>query len=92
MHIMSKTARDAALKATSKGHTLLCIVDVELGKIHIYNGVMRQLTSAEMTSFTALHNITHKPIVQKMAYRNMNMRLTSAMRHEVLQNIRELIA
>lgn len=66
----SKTARDAALKAANRGAELICLVDVDGGKLHAFRGRRRVLEDSELTEYTRRRGITHKPMVEKLAYHN----------------------
>lgn len=66
----SKSARDAALKAATRDESLICLVDVEFGKLHVFRGARRELAPEEQTYYTRQRNISHKPVVEKMGYHN----------------------
>ena len=70
MEFYSKSPRDAALKAATRGQTLICLVDPAPGKLHMFRGERIPITDKETTAFTQARNITTKPTVSKMNYRN----------------------
>lgn len=72
MELYSRTPRDAALKAATRNCTMIHLVEVCNGKLHIFRGEKQQLEEKEHTSFTKSRNITAKPIVSKLSYRNLN--------------------
>lgn len=71
----SKTARDAALKAASRGYTDIYLADVNDGKIHIFRGGKELLSETKQNEYTRQRNITTKPTASKMAYRNLKQRI-----------------
>ena len=72
MDFHSQTPRDAALKAATRGHQQICLVDIGSGKLHIFRGECVALSQAETNEFTRSRNIQSKPVVRKMAYRNLH--------------------
>lgn len=74
----SKTARDAALKAANRDVELICLVDVDMGKLHAFRGHRRKLEDCELTEYTRRRGITHKPTVEKLAYHNCRRAITRA--------------
>ena len=74
----SKTPRDAALKAATRDHQEICLVDGASGKLHIFRGAKVPLAEHELTEFTRTRQIHAKPAVAKIAYRNMGRPLSKA--------------
>ena len=74
----SKTPRAAALKAATKDEERIAILDLELGKMHIFAGSREPLSESQKNSFTESKNIQTRPSVRKLAYssfhKNINMR------------------
>lgn len=71
IEIRSQTPREAALKAATRNITMIHLVEMKTGKLHKFNGRKVDLLDDEHNTFTQSHNITGKPVVQKIAYRNM---------------------
>ena len=76
MELYSTTPREAALKAATRDIRVIWLVDPQTGKMHIFEGYRRPLMDHEHTDFTRRRNIAAKPIVTKMAYKNLNSPLT----------------
>ena len=75
MELFSKTPRDAALKAATRDETDIYLVDVDTGKLHVFRGERRPLEPHEHTAYTRARNISAKPVVSKMAYRNLQCKI-----------------
>lgn len=78
MDFHSRTPRDAALKAATRGHQQICLADIGSGKLHIFKGECVALTQGEANEFTRSRNIQSKPVVRKMAYRNLHQSLAKS--------------
>jgi len=82
MEFVSKTARDAALKAATRGYSIICLAEADVGKIHIFRGVRINLSEDKQNDYTRQRNINTKPHVSKLAYRNLKQTLR---RHDVVE-------
>ena len=78
MEIAASTPRDAALKAATRGVTEICLADAAGGKLHVFSGLRHPLSGSEITEYTQSRSITHRPVVAKMAYRNLGVSLGRA--------------
>ena len=76
MDIHSNTPREAALKVATRDVLDIWLAEVQSGKLHVFRGDRRPLEDHEHTDFTRRRNIVAKPVVQKMAYKNLNSPLT----------------
>jgi len=56
----------AALKAASRGHKNINLLDGTNGKIHSYKGSVRTLKPSEQNETTRERGIHHKPVVEKI--------------------------
>ena len=65
----SRTARDAALKAASKGETQIVLIQDD--KLFIYEGTRRPLNENEKNVFTEERKIKYKPVATKMHYEKL---------------------
>lgn len=70
---LSNTAREAALKAATREAGTICLVESQNGKLHVFKGTRVPLAEDEQNSYTRARNISSKPQVSKIAYRNMKM-------------------
>lgn len=88
----SKTPRDAALKAASKGQE--CIILCHENKVYIFQGLLRSLTESENNEFTKSKSIQHRPVVKRLGYtkleRNVDPRKASDLEYiqETVRNFR----
>ena len=64
-------ARNAALKADTKGVKTICLVEQTTGKLHIFRGGRIQLDEDMMNEYTKQRNITCRPSAQKLGYANL---------------------
>ena len=69
---------------------MIYLVDTECGKMHVFRGERRKLNEQEQNEFTRKRNITAKPIVSKLAYKNMNTRVTKANLTDVVTEFQEM--
>ena len=88
MEFHSKSPRDAALKAATRGQTMICLVDPTTGKLHMFRGERVPITEKETTAFTQTRNITTKPCVSKMNYRNTGRTLKKSDLSEICAQMR----
>ena len=69
----SRTARDAALKAVTRGReTNICVVDASQSKLHTFDGFKKELAPERITAHARARGIAHRPCVQKTGYRAMD--------------------
>ena len=71
MTFSSNTPREAALKAATRDAKVICLVEPDNGKLHLFRGDKVPLSRAEQNGFTEQRGITSKPVVTKMAYTNL---------------------
>ena len=64
LEFISKTPREAALKAASRNISLIILVDKN--KLHLFRGSRKPLEEHEHTEFTTAKNIRSKPNVVKL--------------------------
>ena len=83
MEINSSTPREAALKAATRNITSIYLVELDNGKLHVFDGGKHELREEEHTEFTRKRNITSKPVVNKIAYRNMKKKIHKTNLEEV---------
>lgn len=88
----SKTARDAALKAATRGHSLILLAEPEQGKIHVFKGWRKPLSDKEMTDFTQRNKITSKPYASKLAYKNLGRPLMRQDINDVSAHMLDMIS
>jgi hypothetical protein len=89
--LRSYSPRDAAMKAATRHEKRICLVEVATGKLHVFRGERVPLAPQEENSFTRRMNLTSKPCVSKLAYRNTGQPMT---RHTVslaCESFRELL-
>lgn len=75
MTIASSTPREAALKAATREEKYICLVEPDTGKLHVFCGEKIPLTEKEQNDFTQKRGITSKPVVNKMAYKNLKSQI-----------------
>lgn len=92
MEFFSKTPRDAALKAATRDEARICLVDVDAGKLHVFVGERRPLNESQTNAFTQRKNITSRPFVAKMAYRNLNQACERKDVERLAQEFREMLS
>ena len=87
----SKTARDAALKAATKEETMICLVEPNCGKIHVFEGSKEPLSEKEKSDFTERRNISSKPVVRKLLYKNLQQSITANQVKDVAETFKDLM-
>lgn len=70
--VWSQTPHGAALKAAARGRRQICLADTSMAKVHIFLGETVPLQPKEESRYTRVRNIVSKPVVSKVAYRNMS--------------------
>ncbi len=78
MTFTSGTPREAALKAATRDEKYICLVEADTGKLHVFGGEKIPLSEREQNEFTQRRGITSKPIVTKMAYKNLKRKMDRA--------------
>ena len=91
MEVASKTPREAALKVASRDESLICLADSDTGKLHVFRGERVPLTETEKTDFTRRRNIQVKPVVSKMAYKNLSVPLHRADTSRMVDEFRTML-
>ena len=89
----SKTPRDAAMKAASKGKEHIVIIDVENQKMHIFKGEKTELKKE--TEYTKKYNITCQSNVTKMAYGKLDRHVSITNEEDskyLLQKYNEIVS
>ena len=87
----SKTPRDAALKAATRGESRICLVEPDSGKLHIFRGDRVALSDHARSAFTDQRNIVSKPKVSKIAYRNTRTSFERADLDAILEQVRDML-
>lgn len=87
--IESGTPRSAALKAANKKLTRICLVEADVGKIHLFDGMQVPLEPHEVTSYTEQRNITTKAVVRKLGYKKVASNFLMADMQELCSVVRE---
>lgn len=64
VNFQSKTARDAALKAASKGETFIVLADDE--KLHVFRGERSEIAEEQRNDFARAKSMRFKSNVRKM--------------------------
>ena len=72
----SSTPREAALKAATRDFATVCLVDTGAGKLHVFSAQKKRLDPSEENAYTRRRNISHKPIVTKLAYHSCKRAIT----------------
>ena len=91
MDFHSRSPRDAALKAATRGQTTICLIEAGSGKLHIFKGNRVALSGQEENEFTRTRNINSKPTVRKMAYRNLNRPVEKSELDAVCAELRDMM-
>lgn len=84
----ASTPHDAAVRAASKGETLIVIATKE-GKIHIYEGERVPLPSPN--SYEQRRGITHRPRARKLCYFDSKERVDERSLPSLCDSIRRAI-
>lgn len=84
----SNTAREAALKAATREVSTICLIEPTNGKLHVFKGTRVPLSESQQNNYTRSRNISSKPQVSKLAYKNMN---TTYTRHKLEDACREFL-
>ncbi len=88
----SNTAREAALKAATRDVNMICLVEVSNGKLHVFRGSRIPLSDAEQNNYTRSRNISSKPHVSKLGYRNLKKTCTRQTIDEICREFVNMVS
>lgn len=90
--LRSYSPRDAAMKAATRHERRICLVEVTTGKLHAFKGERVPLAPHEENAFTRRMNLSSKPCVTKLAYRNTGQPMTRHTLGLACEAFRELLS